>query len=109
MVAAVAEQGLQDHVILRKGWLADTLPERKPEQIAHLRIDCDWYEPVKCCLDQLVPNVSEGAGIIIDDYHAWEGARLATHEYLAEHKHPWTIETIPGRNGVWMHKGAVSW
>jgi len=109
VVAAVAEQGFQDHVILRKGWLADTLPERKPDQVAVLRIDCDWYEPVMCCLEQLVPNVSVDGSIILDDYYAWEGCTLATHEYLAKHNHPWIIRSIEDGHGCWMIKRPATW
>lgn len=92
--------GILDHVIIHKGWLADTLPQFKPDQIAVLRIDCDWYEPVKCVLDHLEPHVSIGSPIIIDDYYAWAGAVLATHEYLTEHKLAWPI--IAESSGIGM-------
>lgn len=109
VVEAVATLGLEAHTRIRKGWLKDTLPIDKPAEIAVLRVDCDWYEPVKCVLDHLVPNVSDKGSIIIDDYYAWEGAVLATHEYLTEHKLPWQLKSIPGLNGAWMTKRVGAW
>jgi O-methyltransferase len=97
--------GLGEHVRIVGGWLTETLPKVKPAQIAVLRVDCDWYEPVKCVLEELAPLVSQGGPIILDDYDAWEGCVLATHEYLAKHALPWRIRTIPGQHGAWMLKG----
>lgn len=99
---AVSDLGLDHWVNIRKGWLADTLPVYRPEAIAVLRIDCDWYEPVKCALDNLVPLVSPGGFIILDDYHAWEGCVQAVHDYLAEHNLSWPIHEITNKNGAWM-------
>lgn len=101
---AITQLDLWGNVKLVPGWLHETLPLTKPDKIALLRVDCDWYEPVSCVLDELVPRVSPGGGIIIDDYHAWEGARLATHDYLTEHSLAWPISPIGDRNGAWMVK-----
>lgn len=95
---------LGDHVHVHPGWLNDTLPKAKPDKIGLLRIDCDWYDPVKCALDELVPKVTMGAPIILDDYYAWEGCSIATHEYLGKNRLWWRIRTIPGINGAWMIK-----
>lgn len=105
----IAELKLEGYALLRPGWLADTLPKNKPRQIALLRIDCDWYDPVKAVWEELEPNVSPGAPIIIDDYYAWEGATLATHEYLSTHKLPWPISSIPGLHGAVTLKGRRQW
>ncbi len=96
--------GLHNYVNIRKGWLADTLPKEKPEAIAVLRIDCDWYEPVKLVLEQLEPLVSDEGTIILDDYHAWAGCCLATHEYLTRHRMAWPLRSIPGNAGAWIFK-----
>lgn len=95
---------LGDYIKVHPGWLNETLPKAKPEKIGLLRVDVDWYDPVTCALDELVPNVSDGAPIILDDYYAWRGCSVATHEYLAKHKLWWRIRTIPGLNGAWMLK-----
>lgn len=96
---------LGDYVSLHAGFFQDTLAKHpKPQQIAVLRVDCDWYEPVMCVYEQLVPLVSEGAPIVIDDYDVWEGCILATHEYLAKHRLPWKIRSMPTSHGAWMLK-----
>ncbi len=103
-----ARFGLTDHVHIKEGWLADTLPRHKPETIAVLRIDCDWYDPVMTVYRELEPLVSIGAPIIIDDYVRWDGCALATHEYLAQHKLPWRIRSVPNNAGAWMIKNPVA-
>ena len=101
---AIKELNLEGLARPVKGWLQESLLEVRPETIAVLRVDCDWYEPVKCALDNLVPRVSPGGFIILDDYHAWQGCVKATHDYLDEHKFAWPINEIENRNGAWMVK-----
>lgn len=91
---------LSNYTHIHQAWLSEVHPKRWPPKIAVLRVDCDWYEPIKCVLENCAPNVTPGGSIIIDDYYAWEGARLATHEYLAKHKLPWPITSIAGQNGA---------
>jgi hypothetical protein len=45
----------KQNIILHKGWFQATIPENKKMigKIAILRIDADWYESVKICLEQL--------------------------------------------------------
>lgn len=73
---------------LVKGWFQDSLPVTKASigPIALLRIDGDWYESTKCCLDELYPQVSPGGQVIIDDYCSCFGARKATDEFQARHR-----------------------
>lgn len=106
---AVVKFGFDNHVMIHPGWFKDTLPLHKPGQIAVLRVDCDWYDPVMDVYEKLVPRVSVGAPIIIDDYYAWEGCVLATHEYLTKHKLPWMIHSAPGFCGAWMIKSKSDW
>ena len=54
--------------------------------ISVLRIDCDWYESVKICLDALYGNVVSGGIIICDDYGAYDGAARAVNEFIADKK-----------------------
>lgn len=70
----------QDNVFLIKGLLQETMYIE--EGIAFAHIDVDWYEPVKTCLQRIVPNLIVGGSIIIDDYHDWSGCRKATDEYF---------------------------
>lgn len=109
-VMANAEKlGLAEHVCLHKGWLHETLPQYKQPAIAVLRVDCDWYEPCKVVLNELAERVSAGGAIIMDDYYAWEGCRLATHEYLAANKLPWMIRSITYLQGCYMIKTEATW
>lgn len=66
------------------GRVEETLPERAPAVIALLRLDTDWYESTRHELRHLYPRLVSGGVLILDDYGEWEGARLATDEFLAE-------------------------
>jgi len=74
----------------------------KPEQIAVLRLDTDWYESTRCELEQLFPRLSEGGVLIIDDYGHWEGCRRAVDEYFADHQIDMFLHRIDytGRIGI---------
>jgi O-methyltransferase len=68
-----------------KGWYRDTLLGFvPPARIAVLRLDADWYESTRQCLQTLYPHVARGGLILIDDYYAWDGCARAVHEYLAQ-------------------------
>lgn len=72
------------YVFMVKGWFNETLPEYKMKvgSIAVLRLDADWYESTKCCLENLYDNVICGGYIIIDDYEI-AGCRLAVDRFLS--------------------------
>ena len=74
----------RERVHIRRGWFENTVPAAAPEigPIAVLRLDADWYESTRICLEYLYPNVSDGGIVIIDDYGYWEGCRRATDELL---------------------------
>lgn len=75
----------RDNVFMVKGWFQDTLaPNRdKVGKIAILRVDGDWYESTKCCLENLYDNIVPGGYIIIDDYTSVAGCNRATGEFLS--------------------------
>lgn len=76
------------NVEIKKGWFQNTLPEEKNKigVIAILRLDGDWYESTKCCLDYLYDKVICGGYIVIDDYGYWQGAKIALDEFLTRRK-----------------------
>lgn len=64
------------------GLVENTLPAAAPAEIAILRLDTDWYESTRHCLECLWPRVSVGGALIVDDYGHWKGARMAVDEYF---------------------------
>jgi hypothetical protein len=73
---------------IRKGWFESTVPRASGEigPIAVLRLDGDWYESTKVCLEHLYDLVSPGGVIILDDYDRWPGCRTAVDEFLSSRK-----------------------
>jgi len=73
------------NVHLVKGYFQDTLNKQvlidSIGEIAVLRLDGDWYESTKICLEKLYSKVISGGIIIIDDYGHWVGAKTATDEF----------------------------
>jgi hypothetical protein len=67
------------------GWFQDTVPPAAAVigPIALLRLDGDWYESTKICLERLYPAVSSGGLVVIDDYGKWSGCRQAVDEFMA--------------------------
>jgi hypothetical protein len=73
----------ESRIHFHQGWFQDTIPQlgKEPSQIAVLRLDGDWYDSTKICLDHLFDRVPSGGVIILDDYFAWEGCKKATDEF----------------------------
>lgn len=71
-------------VVLHKGLFADTLPDYPDRPVALAHVDCDWYDPAKLVLTSLADRIPTGGVFIMDDYHAYGGARTATEEFLRE-------------------------
>lgn len=73
-----------NNIFLIKGLYEDTLHLDFPVALAH--IDCDWYDSVLICLNRLEPHLVKGGTLIIDDYYAWSGCKLAVDEYFKNRK-----------------------
>jgi hypothetical protein len=74
---------------LVKGWFNETLQGfRPPNEIAVLRLDGDWYESTRACLENLYPHVAPGGIVIVDDYHIWDGCARAVNEFLSHFAPP---------------------
>jgi O-methyltransferase len=69
-----------------KGLVENTIPQQVPEKIALLRLDTDFYRSTKHELIHMHPRLQRGGILIIDDYGALHGARVATDEYTTENK-----------------------
>jgi len=74
----VGENGIHLH----KGLFEDTWPTARVNSLALAHIDCDWYDPVRYCLQVIAPKLSRGGVIIIDDYHDYGGCKTAVEEFL---------------------------
>jgi hypothetical protein len=72
------------NVEVRKGWFQDTVPvaAKTIGPIAILRLDGDWYESTKVCLEHLYDKVIPGGYVVIDDYGHWQGCRVAVDEFF---------------------------
>lgn len=92
-----------------QGWFQDTLPVTANQvgPIALLRVDGDWYESTRCCLETLYPQLTPGGQVIIDDYFSCFGARKATDEFIARYL-PGTAIAPDGRGGASFAKPATA-
>ncbi|XGV98056.1 MAG: TylF/MycF/NovP-related O-methyltransferase [Leptolyngbya sp. BL-A-14] len=106
-----SQLGLLDSTVkFYKGWFETTVPQfvqQHPEmQIAILRLDGDWYESTKVCLEHLYPLVVEKGIVIIDDYYAWDGCAVAVHEYLGKHSLNHRIRAVSDFTSAYLIKQA---
>jgi len=93
------------NISLVKGWFEDTIPlsAEMIRPVAILRIDADWYQSVRTCLEHLYDNVVPAGYIIIDDYGTCVGAQKAVDEFIS--KRSLEVELVPdGRGGVLFSK-----
>jgi len=97
------ESGIQ----LVKGWFQNTVPAaaRRISQIALLRIDGDWYESTKICLNHLYDRVVDGGVVIIDDYQSCYGCERAVDEFIRERRLQVEMR-FDGRGGCYFLKRA---
>jgi hypothetical protein len=72
--------------VFHVGWFQDTVPvaAKQIDSIAVLRLDGDWYESTKVCLDNLYDLVPSCGVIIIDDYGTFSGCQTAVDEFRAK-------------------------
>lgn len=75
----------EDRIRFIKGDVSETLTDNKPDAIALLRLDTDWYASTRSELEQLYDRLTPGGICILDDYGHWQGARQAVDEYFVEH------------------------
>jgi O-methyltransferase len=74
-----------ERIVLVNGLFEDTLAAALQGPIAFAHVDCDWYAPVKICLEALHSLLRPGASIVVDDYRHWDGCTKATDEFCAAH------------------------
>ena len=93
----------EDQVHYHVGWFQNTVPADAPQlgTVAILRLDGDWYESTRVCLENLYPLLAPGGVLILDDYFCWEGCRKAADEYRAEHNIIAPIIQVDADCGYW--------
>ena len=86
----------KDLVDFHIGWFQDTLPVDAGSigPIALLRLDGDWYESTRVCLEHLYDLVVPGGFVVIDDYGTYEGCKKAVNEFVASRKIPVFLQSI---------------
>jgi asparagine synthase (glutamine-hydrolysing) len=80
-------------IALHKGPFEETLHPEGSVAFAH--VDCDWYDPVKLCLERIVPRLSPGGHLLLDDYNDYGGCRRATDEFVRDRTDLDVIATAP--------------
>lgn len=90
---------------LVKGWFQETLPANRKRvgPVALLRLDGDWYESTKICLETMFDQVSENGYVILDDYFSCYGCKRATDEFLAKLGKNYRMIS-DGRGGAYFQK-----
>lgn len=84
-----------DRIRLVQGLFEDSWPMLDVGSVAFAHIDCDWYDPVKFCLAESARRLSPGGVIIIDDYHDYDGCRIAVDEFIGDNP---GFELVEARN-----------
>lgn len=84
----------KDSIQLIQGMVEDTMFLQEPVALAH--IDVDWYSPVLTCLQRIIPRLSKGGSVILDDYHYYGGCRRAVDEYFASRNSEFKFDDSAG-------------
>ena len=71
-------------IALHRGLFEDTVRFDPGDQIALAHVDCDWYDPVRLCLERTADVLAAGGFIVLDDYNDYGGCRTAVDEFLAD-------------------------
>ena len=74
----------RENIVFNVGLFENTVPKNNIEKIALLRLDGDWYNSIKICLDHLYDKVVPNGVIIIDDYWTYEGCKKAVDEFFEQ-------------------------
>ncbi|MGE5148392.1 MAG: TylF/MycF/NovP-related O-methyltransferase [Candidatus Eiseniibacteriota bacterium] len=72
----------QRRIALHKGVFADTIRLAPKARVAFAHIDCDWYDPVRLCLERIAPHMPRGGVFVLDDFNDYGGCRRAATEFL---------------------------
>lgn len=94
---------LDDRTRFVRGFFRDTLPGLPAERLALIRADGDMYESTIQTLEALYPRLSSGGFVVIDDYGAVPGCRMAVEDFRAARGIGAPLETVDW-TGRWWRK-----
>ncbi len=115
---AAADFGLTEQLRFVKGWFDQSLPAHRTTvgPISLLRLDCDLYNSVRCCLDNCYDLVSPNGFVVLDDYFTFDGAAVAVHEFMGSRQLAHRIEGVTstedgyaGYRCALFRKGGTNW
>lgn len=92
---------------IRKGWFNETFADPRPQSIALLHCDADWYESVLLVLRRFYPCVAKGGIVVLDDFGSWQGCREAFYDYCGEIGEKPLLERVEYDQAYWI-KGRKS-
>jgi asparagine synthase (glutamine-hydrolysing) len=94
-----------DRVQLHRGPFEITLHPQRPVALAH--VDCDWFEPVKLCLERIWSRLSPAGFVILDDYNDYAGCAAAVDGFVAHQADATIIQYEPNAVVRKSREGAV--
>ena len=77
-----------------QGPVEETLLETRPESLALLRLDTDYYQSTLVELEQLYPRLNRGGVLILDDFGHFRGVQEATEHYFSKQDRPILLHRI---------------
>jgi O-methyltransferase len=70
------------NAILVPGWFPSSVtPEISHETFAFVHLDADLEEPTRSGLEFFWPRLNRGGFVVVHDYNAWPGARIAVDDF----------------------------
>lgn len=72
---------LDENVVFLPGWFKDTLPSIPSDTLSIVRLDGDMYGSTVDAIVPLWPRLSPGGYLIVDDYHAVKGCKMAIDDF----------------------------
>jgi len=87
-----------------KGWFDDeNFAWGEVEELAMLRLDVDYYKPIKIALEKLYDKVSVGGVIILDEYNLkFMGEHLAVDEFRASRRIQSPMISVGPHGAFWI-------
>ncbi len=93
-MAAAGHPPAQTKFVIGKTQLTLAEPSNRPERLALLRLDTDWYESTRAELEHMFDLLSPGGVLIVDDYGHWAGCMRAVDEFFAAREQKYLLNRI---------------